>query len=136
MVISPRGASTLCATEPRSSRGLKLRWKEQRCLALRIRFGRRPRLQTMRLGVVVCGSLLVVRFFGRSLILNSDTTGIDLEKMQIGLHEVTNHLQIADKDLQAAKRRLSDQAQVAQADVRTLAERLAATDSQLTNTVR
>ena len=40
---------------------------------------------------------------GRSLILNSDTTGIDLEKMQRGLQEVGEHLQMAEEDLQAEK---------------------------------
>ena len=53
----------------------------------------------MRLGVV----LVVCFVCGRSLILNSDTTGIDLEKMQRGLQEVGEHLQMAEEDLQAEK---------------------------------
>lgn len=61
----------------------------------------------------------------RSLIVSSDTTGVDLDKMQLTLRQVISGMQVAQRDIQ-----------VAQAEVNALTEKVAATDGELTNTVR
>eukprot|EP00435_Cladocopium_sp_Y103_P041270 s61_g11.t1 len=61
----------------------------------------------------------------RSLIVSSDTTGIDLDNMQQALIKVTGGMTVAQRDIQ-----------VAQAELFALAQKLAQTDGELLNTVR
>lgn len=61
----------------------------------------------------------------RSLIVSSDTTGIDLDNMQQALIKVTGGMTLAHRDIQ-----------VAQAELFALAQKLAQTDGELANTAR